>query len=86
MTTLEEEFKAREFIHKTAIVGGALMQEYIIANSKGVSLPPYIIKDNADKYSNKVMQKALQNGTFEALYDNIWNSLKDVLPEDLKLM
>ena len=86
MTTLEQEFKAREFMHKAAIVGGALMQEYIIANSKGVSLPPAIIEKQADEYSNKVMQKALQGGTFETLYNNVWEQLKDVLPENLKLI
>ena len=86
MNTLETEFKAREFIHKTAIVGGALMRNYIIANSKGVALPPHILQEQADEYSNKVMQKALQEGTFETLYNSIWEQLKDVLPENLKLM
>ena len=86
MLSLEEEFKAREFLHKTAIVGGALMRNYIIANSKDVSLPSPIIQEQADEYSNKVMQHALNNGTFEELYNNIWKQLADVLPEDLKLM
>ena len=86
METLETEFKAREFMHKTAIVGGALMRNYIIANSKGVSLPPHIIEKQADEYSNKVIQHALEHGTFETLYNNIWEQLKDVLPDNLKLM
>ena len=86
MLSIEEEFKAREFLHKTAIVGGALMRNYIIANSKGTSLPPHIIQEQADEYSNKVIQNALQNGTFDTLYNNVWEQLADVLPENLKLI
>lgn len=86
MLSIEEEFKAREFLHKAAIVGGALMSNYITVNSKGVSLPPEIIQEQADEYSNKIIQHALEHGTFETLYNNVWEQLKDVLPENLKLI
>lgn len=86
METLEQELKARTLIHKITIVGGALMRNYMIAHSKGVQLPPHVIQDQADEYSNKVMQHALEHGTFDELYNNVWENLKDVIPDDLNLM
>ena len=86
MNTLEQELQARTFMHKVAVVGGALMQNYIVAHSKGVQLPLHIIQDQADEYSNKVMQHALKHGTFDDLYNRVWESLKDVIPDDLNLV
>lgn len=86
MEILEQELKAREFLHKVAIVGGALMRNYIIANSTGVQLPPHVIQEQADEYSNKVMQHALEHGTFDDLYNKIWASIKDVIPDNLNLV
>jgi hypothetical protein len=83
--TLEQELQARAFMHKVAIVGGVLMNAYIQANCNGISLPPSIIEQHADEYSNKVIRYAIEHGTFESLYNNSWNSIKDNIPDDLNL-
>ena len=83
--TLEQELQARAFMHKVAIVGGVLMNAYIQANSNGISLPPSIIEQHADEYSNKVIKYAIEHGTFESLYNNSWNSIKDNIPDNLNL-
>ena len=82
------ELSARIFLHKVAIVGGVLMRNYQIAHStdKGVQLPPHIIDEEADEYSNSVIQKALANGNFEELYERVWANIQDVIPENLKLV
>ena len=86
MQTLEQELKARTFLHKVSIVGGALMRNYIISNSQGITLHPSIIEHEADQYSNKIIQNAISNGTFDELYNRVWEQLKDVIPDNLKLI
>ena len=88
MESLEQELKSRIFLHKIAIAGGAIMQNYIKEEKakEGLSLPDFIIEQNADEYSNKVIQKALEKGTFEELYNNVWEQIKDVIPEDTKVI
>ena len=84
--TLEQELNSRVFLHKVAIVGGVLMRNYIVANSTGTQLPPHIIEHEADNYSNKIIQNSIKEGTFNNLYEKIYESLKDTLPDDLKLI
>lgn len=84
MESLEQELNSRIFVHKVALVGGALMHDYINEEKakKGIALPDFIISQNADEYSSKIIQEALKTGTFEELYNKIWEQVKDVLPED----
>jgi hypothetical protein len=85
--TLEQELKARIFLHKVSITGGVLMKEYISKELQGsIKLPKFQVEEMADKYSNEVIQKAMQDGTFEDLYNNAWDKIKHVLPEYTKVI
>ena len=85
--TLEKELQARIFMHKVSIAGGVLMKEYIEKELQGnIKLPNHIIKEQADEYSNGIMQQALQNGTFEVLYEDAWNKIKNTIPEHMKVL
>lgn len=81
--TLEQEFFARVFMHRVAVTGGVLMKTFIDKHSKGIALPPLVVEEVAQKYSNEVMQQAIQDGTFNDLYENAWDSIKDNMPEHL---
>lgn len=82
--TLEKELQARIFMHKVSIAGGVLMKEYM--DKELHKLPNHIIQDQADEYSNGIIQQALQNGTFEILYENAWNKIKNTIPEHMKVL
>lgn len=85
--TLEQELQARIFLHKASITGGVLMKEYIDKEMQGsIKLPNHIIKEQADEYSNGIIQQALQNGTFEVLYENAWDKIKNTIPENMKVL
>lgn len=84
--TFEKELKARIITHKMAIVGGALMHNYITVHSKGIMLDPISINEQADEYSSKVISHAMEQGTFENLYNRVWDSLKDTIPDNLKFV
>ena len=85
--TLEKELSERIFIHKVAVAGGVLAQEYLQKESKSaVKLPPFQMSAQADEYSNQVMQEAMANGTFDELYKEAWDKIKDFMPEYLKVV
>jgi hypothetical protein len=85
--TLEQELQTRIFIHKISITGGVLMKEYIDRERQGsVKLPTSAIQDMADQYSNEIIQKTLQDVTFEDLYNNAWNKIKYTMPEHTKVI
>ena len=85
--TLEQELMARIFLHKVAITGGVLMKEYIDQQKYGeVNLPNFSLEEMADKYSNRVIQQSMKDGTFETLYKTSWNSIIDTMPEYLKVI
>ena len=84
--TLEQELKTRIFMHKIAVAGGVLMQEYIKDQLQGsLQLPKFQVEEMADKYSNKVIQRALADGTFEDLYAQSWDKIKYTIPENMKV-
>ena len=83
---LEEELKARVFLHKVAITGGVLMKEYMQTQLKGsVKLPHFQVAEMADEYSNKIMQEALAKGTFDSLYEKAWDIVSPLMPDDTNL-
>ena len=85
--TLEQELKARIFMHKVSVAGGVLMKEYMDKELQGnIKLPNHIIREQADEYSNGIIQQALQNGTFEVLYEDAWNKIKNTIPEHMKVL
>ena len=85
--TLEQELRARIFLHKVAITGGVLTSEYLQSQSNGaVKLPRFQVEEQADEYSNDIIKKALEKGTFDALYEKAWAKIADKIPDDTNLI
>lgn len=82
--TLEQEVLARIFLHKVAITGGVLMQDYIQKQQN--EIPAFLIEEQADKYSDFIIKQALQDGTFDSLYADAWERVKYEIPENLKVV
>ena len=84
---LLKELEARIYLHKVSITGAVLMIEYMDRESQGdVNLPPFTIKEQADKYSSSMVQDAMARGTFNQLYNNAWESIKNTMPEHMKVL
>ena len=86
--TVEQEFQARVFLHQTSILGGYLMNDIINTEKakSGIQLPDFILREEADKISNEVIQMAIKDGTFKALYEGAWDRIKADIPEHFKVM
>jgi hypothetical protein len=81
--TLEKEVLARVFMHKRAVLGAFIFQEYMDRQEqKGVSLPKGIIEEQAEKFSDFFIEDALKDGTFNDMYEVAWEKLSPMLPED----
>ena len=87
-TGLLEELNARIFTHKTAIVGGAIMSEYIKKqeNMGGAMLPEVIMKEQAQEYSQKALQHALATGSLDSIYEDTWEKIKNALPDETNVI
>lgn len=87
-TDLLKELDARVFTHKVAIVGGAFMRKYMKHQKTmgGAMLPETIIKEQAQEYSQQTLQHALLTGSLDGLYDNIWEEIRYLLPDDMNVM
>ena len=81
--TLEQELTARIMVHKMSIAGGVLMQDYMNRNQ---GIPNFQLIDLADEYSEEVMKKAMENGTFDELYEKAWDKIKYKLDEYTKVI
>ena len=87
--TLEKELQARIFVHRTAVLGAFIMREYMDKKRKdntGVELPDFIIQKQADEFSNRLMSQAMQDGTFNDMYELAWDNLSESIPDNLKVL
>ena len=85
--SLEKELQARIFVHKVAIVGGILQKEFTMKeNNNPIKLPPFEIAQQAELYSNTIIQKAIADETFNQLYNNSWDKIKNIIPDNLCVM
>lgn len=85
---LQQELFARVFTHKTAIVGGVLMREYISKQESmgGVQLPEAILQQQAQEYVQNTLAQAMATGTLNSLYEEIWERVKETLPDETNVM
>lgn len=86
---LEREFTARVLIHQMGILGGYLMKKYMDnERAKGgeTQLPEFTLEEQADKYSEKLIQKYMEEGSFKDHYEVAWSILAPIIPDNTKLM
>lgn len=83
--SIEDEFKARVYLHQISILGGYIMDKYLREQQakEGAKLPPHILMQQADEYSNEVMQKAFKTGEFNSMYEEAWQSIANKIPEHM---
>lgn len=86
--TLEQELGARTFLHKVAIVKSAVINSYIADEIKkgGITLSFPCIEQNAVEYSDQVMSRILGTGKLDEAYDNAWNIVGKLLPDNFSIM
>lgn len=70
--TLEQEFLARSFMHKVTITGGLLTQSFV-EQHKDTNIPEEILTEVGHEFAQKVIQKNLEEGTFDELYNDSWD-------------
>ena len=82
--TLEQEFMERVFLHRAAILGGYIESRFYKRRlKKGIERSS--LEDEADLHSNKVMERALEKGIFNNLYEKAWRELVNDFPENFSV-
>jgi hypothetical protein len=49
-------------------------------------LPEDIIKEQAQEYSQKALQHALATVSLDSIYEDTWEKIKDVLPDETNVI
>lgn len=85
---LEKELKARILSHKVAIVKATLAHSYIVKEKArgGVILSDPCLEQNALKFANDKLTGIMFAGKLEEVYDEAWESLKDIMPDNYSIM
>jgi hypothetical protein len=81
---LERELTARIIMHKIAIVKGTLAHAYISREKckGGIMLAEPSLEQNALEFADHVMTDIMCTGKLDEAYEEAWNLLKDVMPDD----
>lgn len=85
---LEKELVVRVFLHKTAIVKGALAQAYITEEKKkgGVLLADVFLEQQAMDFANSTLAKIMCAGELDNAYEEAWGLTKDYMPDNFSIM
>ena len=87
---LEKELVARVFMHKVAICRGYITYNYMRDEKKKANksaiLPDIFLEQQAQDYANSKIQNAMVTGVLDDLYNEAWESMKDVMPDDFTIM
>ena len=81
--TSSQELFARAYAHKFCIIGAYLIDREVSHQTGGeVSVPKFIAEQQALKTVTDKIQQFLADGTFEDMYEQAWEYLKDRLPDN----
>lgn len=81
---LERELKARIFMHKFAVIGAYHVEQQSKQTGE-INLPLPIVQAQAIQEVPNFINFLLEQGLFEGVYEEAWNSMKDRLPNDFIL-
>ena len=82
-TTFETELKARTYQHKISMLMAYLAKLYIKEQSKGdIKIPLFQLQEQAVEVANKTAQSLILKGKFEESYNEAWEYLKNIIPDN----
>ena len=81
MLTIESELKARVYAHKFAVVGAYYVMTQTEQTGE-LNLPLPILQAQAVETMPYYIQSLLEQGIFDYVYEQAWDSMKDKLPND----
>ena len=81
MLTIESELKARTYAHKMAVVGAYYVMKQTEQTGE-LNLPLPILQAQAVEKVPFYIHNLLENGTFNEVYEQAWDNIKDSLPNN----
>ena len=87
MERLQAELLARQFVHKFSILGAYLQKKYMtehLLNNPFISNAE--LKEKAEKHSMELIQKYMEEGSFNDHYEVAYGILASTMPDDLNVL
>lgn len=79
---IETELKLRMLQHRYAILGAKLHEDFMKQQTNGISIPEFMLGQQAMDYVSKKISEYMQDGVFIKEYEKAYESLKDRLPDN----
>lgn len=76
------ELKIRKYKHQFAILGAKIYLDFMKEQTTGISIPTFMLKEQAMQHVTDTMHEYLQDGVFVQEYEKAYESLKDRLPDN----
>ena len=85
--TVEKELLARIFAHKTTLLMTKIANEYVKEQTKGtIQIPLFQLQEQAVEIANKQVQNYLLAGKLDEEYNNAWENIKEVIPDNYSIL
>ena len=81
---LEKEFERYKNAHMIAIVMSALVYDLELKAQEGLHIPTFLIKDKIEQSAMNIIRDSVYEHKFDELYEQSWNRLQEVIPEQLR--
>ena len=81
---LEQELKARVFLHKVAVIKSTLAHAYITKEKAkgGLMLSEPSLQQNAIEFADTTLAQVMFRGELDKAYSEAWELIKDYIPDD----
>ena len=85
--TIESELKARVFLHKVAITKALIVNTYVKQEkANGVIIPDTCLVEQAEQKADIEMARIMQQGKLDIAYNEAWESIADIMPDNYSIM
>ena len=81
---LEKEFERYKNTHMISICMSALVYDLELKAQEGLHIPTFLIKDKIEQSAMNIIRDSVYEHKFDELYEQSWNRLQEVIPEQLR--
>ena len=81
---LAREFNRYKNAHMISICMSALVYDLELKVQEGLNIPSFLLKDKIEQSAMDIIRDSIREHKFDELYEQSWNRLQEVIPEQLR--
>ena len=85
--TVEQEFMLRATNHKLVMLGFKISEDFMKSQTEGnTTIPEFMAREQALRMSKNEVARILLEGKLNEEYEKAWEEIKEVIPDDFKII